>query len=859
MAVDPVWHKEQIEKYHGEFPHYKVFAKALRNVLEKACNVYAPEAIVQTRAKPLSSFAEKAVRRANKTRDPALQFTDLCGARVICNTKSEVEKICEFIEQNFTVDEEHSEGRKSRQAIYEFGYSTVHYVVQLRHDELIGIRLPRDIIGRRKAEIQVRTLLQHAWASVSHDQFYKAAFIPPERLERSMARLSALLEEADHCFARVMGDLGRYRVNYGANLKKETITKELATLACILDNESDKKSRIHVSLRIARLAGIACDWERVVATLSPFIGAISKMPAEVLLEYGHGLCRLHTDTPQGALYKKGQAMLKKAADRKEERTYVRALLLLAFSYKKLSRRENQVKMLLHEAYKTDPLNPFVLVPYLEYELISKQDGHTSDILRNTLIHAIDTCRSHIDAGIEMPWAFLAMGRFYLFLDDTDRSLSAYMKAIHLCQAEDACIDEEIFNDELMFVQSFKGNKKYSDACRWIEQLLLLGKSAVFHSGKPLRELEEMATRKMSFMKPVLIVAGGAARDVDADMKSYGDMLQKAMQGVEGTVISGGTTSGIPGIVGAVASAHKKEGKKSFQLLAYVPHSLPDDATIDERYDEHVRAGKKEFSPEQPLQSWTDLIATGIDPSAIRLICINGGRIAAFECRLALALGAKVGIVTSSGRATSWLLADKDWLDAIKLLLLPHDSLSVRAFVNPGKTVMTEVLLDEMGEAIHNEFLNNKRKDSLDPVMLPWSLLPDDIRISNRGQATYLEEVLRAAGYGIRKSTGEEGVKEFGHREVKMMAEMEHGRWVVERLQSGWHYGPEKDVKKKISPYLIPWNDLTDEVKGYDKKAVIKWPEILGLSGLEIYRLAQPSKRNRKTTKSILKTRKKENR
>ncbi len=847
MNVDPVWHKEQIEKYRMEYPHYKVFADTLRNIFEKACAAHAPEAIVQARAKTLSSFAEKAVRRADKTRDPVSQFTDLCGARVICNTEAEVEKICNFIEHNFTIDEENSEGRKSRQAIDEFGYSTVHYVVQMRNSELLGIRIPGDIIGRRKAEIQVRTLLQHAWASVSHDQFYKAAFLPPERLKRSMARLSALLEEADHSFAQVMEDLGRYRVNYGADLKKETIAKEIETLKCILDNEPDTKNRIHVALRIARLARIACEWGKVITTLSPFISEVAKTPAEVLLGYGHGLCRLHADAPRSELYRKGQAMLKKVTDMKEESTYVRALLLLASSYKNLSDKENRVKALLREAYKADPLNPYVLAPYLEYELMPGQGEHASDILRNTLTHAIDACRSHIDAGIELPWAFLTMGRFYLFLNDTDRSLAAYAKAIHLCHAGDACITEEIFDGELIFLHRFKGNKKHSDACRWIEELLLLGKSVIFHSDKPLPELKKKACREKPFIAPLLIIAGGAAKDVDADMKSYGDMLQKALQGFDGRIVSGGTTAGIPGIVGAAASVAKKEGKKSFQLLAYLPYTLPEDAAIDERYDEHVQAGKKEFTPGQPLQSWIDLIAAGVNPATIRLLCINGGRIAAFECRIALALGATVGIVTSSGRAVSWLLTDKDWLEAKKLLLLPHDPLSVRAFVNPGKTAMTEGFLGAIGEAIHNEFLKQNRYASLDPVMLPWPLLPEDIRKSNLGQATYLGEVLRSAGCGIRKSTGEEGVKEFSDQEVEMMAEMEHGRWVVERLQSGWRYGAEKDASKRTSPYLIPWKDLADVVKGYDRKAVTRWPEILGRSGLGIYRLARiiPSRKTRK--------------
>jgi len=66
--------------------------------------------------------------------------------------------------------------------------------------------------------------------------------------------------------------------------------------------------------------------------------------------------------------------------------------------------------------------------------------------------------------------------------------------------------------------------------------------------------------------------------------------------------------------------------------------------------------------------------------------------------------------------------------------------------------------------------------------------------------------------------------------------MEHGRWVLERITSGWTYGPKKSAEQKISPYLVKWGELDDQVRDWDRKAVRIWPEILGKEGLEIYRL-----------------------
>jgi hypothetical protein len=71
-----------------------------------------------------------------------------------------------------------------------------------------------------------------------------------------------------------------------------------------------------------------------------------------------------------------------------------------------------------------------------------------------------------------------------------------------------------------------------------------------------------------------------------------------------------------------------------------------------------------------------------------------------------------------------------------------------------------------------------------------------------------------------------------------MAEMEHGRWNLERIQNGWKRGVKKDIDKKISPYIVPWNELSDEVKKWDFDYVEGWPEDFKEAGIEIYKLGK---------------------
>jgi hypothetical protein len=95
------------------------------------------------------------------------------------------------------------------------------------------------------------------------------------------------------------------------------------------------------------------------------------------------------------------------------------------------------------------------------------------------------------------------------------------------------------------------------------------------------------------------------------------------------------------------------------------------------------------------------------------------------------------------------------------------------------------------------------------------------------------EKLRAMGYKALRIKCKVRVKKFTENEIEMMAEMEHGRWNVERLMDGWRWGEKKDVDKKINPSLIGWKYLPDDIRQYDRDMVKMIPEILASLGYEI--------------------------
>ena len=213
------WLKEQLQKFIEILPGYQNYARVLKTVLEKAVKKHTPLAIVQTRAKSIASFGEKALQKKhiNRYSDPVNRMTDLCGGRIIVPTLAEVKVISEFIENHFEIDRENSVNASQRLKPAEFGYRGVHYIVQFKRGVFptkdIDVEIPEEIFGLR-AEIQVKTILEPAWGVFTHDRAYKGVFKIPEKWEREMAALATVLEDADISFAKIEDGLKRYTTSY---------------------------------------------------------------------------------------------------------------------------------------------------------------------------------------------------------------------------------------------------------------------------------------------------------------------------------------------------------------------------------------------------------------------------------------------------------------------------------------------------------------------------------------------------------------------------------------------------------------------------------------------------------------------
>jgi len=147
---------------------------------------------VDGRAKAIASFAEKA-NRAEGGRllypDPLRDIGDQLGIRVITYVRDDVEAGAALLGEQLTVRDDRDFGELTASQ-GRFGYASRHLQVE---------------IDGRVVQIQLRTVLQHAWAEFEHDIRYKGT-VPAEHaseFDRRFTLAAGLLELADQEFSAI--------------------------------------------------------------------------------------------------------------------------------------------------------------------------------------------------------------------------------------------------------------------------------------------------------------------------------------------------------------------------------------------------------------------------------------------------------------------------------------------------------------------------------------------------------------------------------------------------------------------------------------------------------------------------------
>lgn len=194
-------HSEAIlQEYRDQRP---VFEKLQATVPEQIRTVFAETGIVvasiESRIKSEESLVGKLELKGTKYAT-LKDITDIFGVRIITFYVDDVDKVASVVDRLFDVDWENSVDKRKLHEIDSFGYLSLHYICSVPDCPY-------------RFEIQMRTILQHAWANMNHDTGYKSGVEVPRDYLRDMNRLAGMLELIDEQFSRIRTDINNYRRN----------------------------------------------------------------------------------------------------------------------------------------------------------------------------------------------------------------------------------------------------------------------------------------------------------------------------------------------------------------------------------------------------------------------------------------------------------------------------------------------------------------------------------------------------------------------------------------------------------------------------------------------------------------------
>lgn len=187
-----------LDEYRSALPLFEKMQEEVTQQLRDALArngliVTAVEARIKTEESLAGKLALKGAKYATLS-----DITDILGARIVTFYTDDVDRIAAIAEQLFEIDWTNSVDKRKLHELDSFGYNSLHYICRLPGYDY-------------RFELQLRTTLQHAWASINHDIGYKTGVEIPHDYLRRINRLAGILEMADDEFSRIRTEITDYR------------------------------------------------------------------------------------------------------------------------------------------------------------------------------------------------------------------------------------------------------------------------------------------------------------------------------------------------------------------------------------------------------------------------------------------------------------------------------------------------------------------------------------------------------------------------------------------------------------------------------------------------------------------------
>jgi len=179
------------------------YEQLLHSVYLKVRDILDTHGIFPTinyRVKRFEAYYDKLIKMSRLGKNiGSTAITDILGLRIICPFLEDLEAIESLIKTNFHVIELDRKG--AQHSIKEFGYKSVHFLVKI---DPLQSEQEMPYTSADVCEVQLRTILQEAWAEVEHELIYKSDItLPIESIRRKLASLNAMLTLSDLIFQEI--------------------------------------------------------------------------------------------------------------------------------------------------------------------------------------------------------------------------------------------------------------------------------------------------------------------------------------------------------------------------------------------------------------------------------------------------------------------------------------------------------------------------------------------------------------------------------------------------------------------------------------------------------------------------------
>ncbi|MFH0773239.1 MAG: hypothetical protein V1922_02920 [bacterium] len=235
--------EEATDWYKERQPIYRLLSKKVESLIQEILDLNKINYhSIQSRCKSQESFENKIEKGISYDYK---DMQDMAGVRVIGYVNSDIVVISGIVRKNFFIDEKRSIDKATILGINKVGYRSIHFVSKLSDER---IKLPEyEIFKNIFFEIQIRTILQHAWAEIEHDRNYKFGGVLPEQIQRNFSLVAGLLEIADKEFNQISNEIDIYSKDVSNKTKSGNLNipiNSTSLLQYFKDNQNQYKNLV---------------------------------------------------------------------------------------------------------------------------------------------------------------------------------------------------------------------------------------------------------------------------------------------------------------------------------------------------------------------------------------------------------------------------------------------------------------------------------------------------------------------------------------------------------------------------------------------------------------------------------------